>query len=143
MTAAELDGAKFQDELSFALRLKQVFSELRVGDPEKVGGRETYVVVGAVQDQPPVKLYFDQESGLLVRMVFYTETLFGRNPTQVDYADYRDAEGVKVPFRWTVARPTSRLTVQIEQLQQNIPIEDAKFAKPSAPAASAQNAPAH
>jgi hypothetical protein len=71
-------------------------------------------------------------------LVRYVETPLGRNPTQIDYADYRDAEGVKVPFRWTIARPGGRTTLQVDEIQQNVPIDDAKFAKPLAPPAPAQ-----
>jgi hypothetical protein len=80
-----------------------------------------------------VRLYFDQSSGLLLRQVRYTDTPVGRNPTQIDYADYREVDGVKVPFRWTLARPNGRFTIQITELKQNVPVDDAKFAKPPAP----------
>ena len=70
--------------------------------------------------------------GLLVRQVRYADTPVGRNPTQIDYADYREVDGVKIPFRWTLARVNGRFTIQIREAQQNVPIEDAKFAKPGA-----------
>jgi hypothetical protein len=107
--------------------------------PEKVDDPETYLVLGVNPGQPPVRLYFSQQSGLLVRLVRYVETPLGRNPMQIDYADYRDAEGVKVPFRWTIARPGARFTIQVDQMQQNVPIDDAKFAKPSEPVTPAPN----
>jgi hypothetical protein len=56
------------------------------------------------------------------------------NPTQIDYADYREADGVKVPFRWTVSRPGNRFTIQVEEVKQNVPVDDAKFAVPPPPA---------
>jgi hypothetical protein len=84
-----------------------------------------------------VRLYFDDDSGLLVRLVRYAETPLGRNPTQIDYADYRDAGGVKIPYRWTIARPGGRFTIQVNELQQNVAIDDAKFAKPAAASAPA------
>jgi hypothetical protein len=65
--------------------------------------------------------------------VRYTDTPIGRNPTQIDYADYREVDGVKVPFRWTLARVNGRFTIQIQEATQNVPIDDAKFAKPAAP----------
>jgi photosynthetic reaction center cytochrome c subunit len=77
---------------------------------------------------------------LLLRLVRYAETPLGRNPTQIDYADYRDVNGVKVPFRWTLARPGNRFTIQIEQTQQNVPVEDAKFAPPPPPPAATKPA---
>jgi hypothetical protein len=83
-------------------------------------------------DNPPIKLYFDAQSGLLLRLVRYAETPLGNNPTQIDYSDYRDVDGVKVPFIWAVSRPGNHFTIQIEKTQQNVPIDDAKFAKPPA-----------
>ena len=54
-----------------------------------------------------------------------------RNPTQINYADYRDANGVKIPFRWTVARPSGRFTIQIDESQENVPVDDKTFEKAS------------
>jgi hypothetical protein len=130
MSPAEVDAAKMDAELFFPTSLQQVFKELRVQQKEPINGRETYVVLGMRDNQPPVQLYFDEKSGLLVRVLRYAETPLGRNPTQIDYADYRGEGDVKTPFRWTVARPNGRFTIQIEQMQQNVPIEDDKFAKP-------------
>jgi photosynthetic reaction center cytochrome c subunit len=53
---------------------------------------------------------------------------------RIDYADYRDVDGAKVPFRWTVARPAGRFTIQLSGVKQNVPVEDSRFVKPPAPA---------
>jgi hypothetical protein len=90
-------------------------------------------VIGKTEGQPPLKLYFDSQSGLLLRLVRYAETPLGRLPTQIDYSDYRDADGVKIPYRWTLSRPGNRFTIQIDQVQQNVPIDDAKFNPPPPP----------
>ena len=63
-------------------------------------------------------------------MVRLAETPVGRNPTQIDYADYRDVNGVKIPFRWTLSRPNGRFTIQIADVKVNADIADARFAKP-------------
>ncbi len=133
MSAAENEAARLNADFYFAAHVKQVLRELRVGRPEKIGDRTANVLLGRREGQPPVKLYFDPDSGLLVRLVRYTETPLGRNPAQIDFADYRDSGGVKIPFRWTLAQPNGRFTIQVEQVQQNVPIDDAKFAKPPAP----------
>ena len=98
-----------------------------------IDGHETFLVVGRNEGQLPLQLYFDRQSGLLLRLVRFAETPLGRNPTQIDYADYRDADGVKLPFRWTLARPGNRFTIQIDQIQQNIFVDDVKFAPPPPP----------
>jgi photosynthetic reaction center cytochrome c subunit len=130
MQGADLDAAQMDADLHFALHIKQEFAELRVEYPEKTGNREAYVVVGTKQGQPSVKFYFDEQSGLLLRLVRYAESPLGRNPTQIDYGDYRETDGVEIPFRWTVTQPDGSSTIQLEQVQQNVPINDSKFAKP-------------
>jgi outer membrane lipoprotein-sorting protein len=142
MTGAETEAARLDADFYFPAHVRDVFSQFRVRPPETVGDHEANIVLGLNSGQPPVKLYFDEQSGLLVRMVRYAETPLGLNPTQIDYADFRDAQGVKVPYRWTLARPGGRFTIQIDEIQQNVPIDDAEFAKPAAPAAERQQPPA-
>jgi len=134
MHGSELDAAGMDADLHFASHLKGMFSEAEVHGMQKVGDHDAYLVVGQREGKPPLRLYFDEKSGLLVRLVRYGDTPFGLMPTQIDYADYREAGGVKMPFRWTLARPSGRFTIQVSEVKQNAPVDDAKFAKPAAPA---------
>jgi photosynthetic reaction center cytochrome c subunit len=131
MHGADLDAVQIDADLHFPLHIKQMFAELRVEYPENIGDREAYVVSGTRNGQPPVKFYFDEQSGLLRRLVRYAASPLGLVPTQIDYEDYRNVDGVPTPFRTTVAQPGERFTFQVEQIQQNVPIEDARFAKPA------------
>jgi len=133
MHGSELDAAAMDADLHFAAHLKGMFSEAQVRGTEKVGDHDAYLVIGRREGKPPLRLYFDEQSGLLVRLVRYGETPLGRMPTQIDYADYREAGGVKIPFRWTLARPSGRFTIQLSEVKQNVLVDDAKFAKPPAP----------
>ncbi|HEY6766768.1 MAG TPA: c-type cytochrome [Candidatus Sulfotelmatobacter sp.] len=131
MHGADLDGASMDADLHFATHLKQMFTQAEVLGNEKIDDHETYLVVGRREGKPPLRLYFGTQSGLLLRLVRYAETPLGRLPTQIDYADYRDVNGVKAPFRWTLARPSGRFTIQAKDVKQNIPVDDAKFAMPA------------
>jgi photosynthetic reaction center cytochrome c subunit len=137
MSMAENDAARMDADLYFAVGVKSLYEKFRVDAGEKIDGHDTYLVVASSERRPPLLLYFDEQSGLLLRLVRYAETPLGRNPTQIDYADYRDANRVKVPFRWTLARPGNRFTIQIDDLRQNVPVDDAKFAPPPSPPAAA------
>jgi hypothetical protein len=130
MSGQEAEAARLDADFYFATHVKEIFSGFRVGRPDKIGEQAVYTVICMRQGQPPVRLYFDQSTGLLLRQVRYTDTPIGRNPTQIDYADYREVDGVKVPFRWTLARVNGRFTIQIQEAKQNVDIDDAKFAKP-------------
>ena len=130
--APEAASARAETDLQLPIHFRQLFSELRTGKPEKIGDHDVYVVSGLNAGQPAAKFYFDEHSGLLLRLVRYVDSPLGRNPTQIDYADYRDQDGVKMAFQRTIARPGARSAIQIEQAKDNVPIDDAKFAKPAA-----------
>ncbi len=130
MSPAESGASSLDAEFAIAVRLKEIFPRIRRAPPEQIGGVMCESLIGTGPGRLPVRLYFDQSSGLLIRLVRYAETPVGRNPTQIDYADYRDADGVKIPFRWTLSRLNGRFTIQIADVKSNVPLDDAKFAKP-------------
>jgi hypothetical protein len=130
MNSADKALAKLDADLHLAIDLKQTFDELKVDRQENVLDRRAYVVLGSMKGIPPVQFYFDETSGLLLRDMRYIESPLGLNPVQTDYFDYREVGGVKLPFRWIVSRPTSHFEVQLNKVQQNVPIDDSKFAKP-------------
>jgi photosynthetic reaction center cytochrome c subunit len=141
LSSAELDAARLDSSFYFPAHLKELFTDLKVAASEKIGGHEAYVVTGNREPQLPVKLYFDPESGLLLRFLRYEQTPVGTIPVQTDFSDYRDAGGIKVPYQRIVSRPARRLVLRIEQVEQNAAVEDSIFDKPSAPTAPGQQTP--
>jgi photosynthetic reaction center cytochrome c subunit len=130
LLGADLDSARLDADLHFPLHIRQIFPELRVEYPERVGDLEAYVLVGVRGGQPLVKLYFDAQSGLLVRVVRHTDSPLGLDNSQTDYADYRNVDGVQIPFRRTFSAPASISTIQLDHVQQNISIDASHFSTP-------------
>ena len=130
MTRPEREAARIDAELYFPARLREMYKEFRVTAGEEIDGRSTYLVSTTAAGRPPLLLYFDPQTGLLTRLSRYMETPLGRLPTQVDYADFRDTDGVKIPYRWTLTRPNGSFTIRIEQVQQNVPIDEKLFVPP-------------
>jgi hypothetical protein len=146
MSPAEREAARIDAQLYFPARLRSLYKEFHVQPGEEVAGRQTIVVSAQPEirspflpkrptARPPLRLYFDQENGLLLRLVRFAETPLGRNPTQIDYSDYRENDGVKIPYRWTLTRPTGSFTIRIDKVEQNVPIDEKLFVPPSEPAA--------
>jgi hypothetical protein len=134
MRDSELGNAKLEDPYFFAPQIKQLVTGLKVSRTEKIDGKEAYVVVGRTQALPEVNLYFDRESGMLVRSISFTQGLFGRLPVQLDYSDFREVDGVKVPFHWVnkdIADGNS-YAYQADSVQQNVPVDEARFTRPAA-----------
>ncbi|HVI09364.1 MAG TPA: c-type cytochrome [Candidatus Binatia bacterium] len=131
MHGPDLDAAAMDADLHFATHLRSMFSQAQVGDTEVIDGHDVYLVEGKRLGKTPLRLYFDERSGLLLRLIRFGDTPLGELPTQIDYADYRDAGGVKIPYRWTLARPGGRFTIQLSEVKENAPVDDSKFAKPA------------
>lgn len=131
LTDGELEGVKLDAVLSFPARIKQVLRQLHAGAPATIDDQEVQALQGTSDGRYPVDLYFDGKSGLLVRLVRYSDSPVGLNPTQIDYADYREVSGVKMPFRWTVTWLSGRSTIELTEVRANVPIDAAKFARPN------------
>jgi hypothetical protein len=139
LTEGNLDRARLEAMVAFPAGLRQAFPRWRVGRTA-IDDREVRVVQGMGDAQALANFYFD-ESGLLVRLVRWTRTPVGFIPTQVDYADYRDVAGVKIPFHRTVTQTYMQMNIELSDVQPNASIDAAKFARPapiSRPAASAR-----
>jgi hypothetical protein len=150
LSGGELNGARLDAMMSFPAQIKQTLTNLKVSLPTSISdlpgpssqtSKETAEglgkdrVVNVVQGTGPggtlATLYFDQTSGLLLRMVRYSRSPIGRMPTQVDFSDYRDVgNGVKMPFRLTFAWLDGRDAIQIDKVQTNVPIEEKVFGRP-------------
>jgi photosynthetic reaction center cytochrome c subunit len=132
---SERDGARIDAMLAFPARIKQSLTNLRVGLPQTIDDADVTVVQGDGPNGTLATLYFDDKSGLLVRMVRHGRSPIGRVPTQVDYSDYRDVGGIKFPFRWTFAWLDGRDQFEFSDVKMNVPIDQATFGEPKLPPA--------
>lgn len=131
LTGDEVAGAKIDATVSFPAQLKGLFPQWKVGETMIGDTENVWVLVGSAPGRSTVKLFFDKETGLLVRLVRYEKTVIGTNPIQVEYSDYRDAGGVKVPFKWTTTWTDGQDFVELSDVQPNAAIEAARFSKPA------------
>ena len=106
------------------------FDEVKTAATEKIGDRESYVVAGINSGEIAAKFYFDKESGYLLRILRYTKSPLGRNPTEIDYSDFRDVAGVKIPFKRVVSQTFMQATLELVDVQPNVSIQAATFVKP-------------
>jgi len=132
---AEVDGAKLDADLCFPGGIKKALNQWSIGFPvTTIDDRSVNVIQGKGAGGTRIKLYFDVETGLLTRQVRYADTPIGMVPTQVDYANYKEVAGVKMPFHVTVTWTDGQSIIDLTDVQANVPIDAARFAKP-APAA--------
>lgn len=128
LSGGELDGAHLDAEMFFPVNVKQYLTNWRVGFPlTTVDEHLVQVVEGTAANGTRVKMFFDTKSGLLVRVARFANTALGLNPSEVDYSDYRELVGVKVPFHWTLSWTDGRSDFDLTDVQPNVPIDAAKF----------------
>jgi photosynthetic reaction center cytochrome c subunit len=150
LTGTDLDGARVDAQLSFPGQIKQILTNLRTGPPTTIAdlpaptsqsvlqqgvALDQTHVVDVVQGTGPrgllVTLYFDRQTGLLLRELRYGSSPIGRIPTQIDFADYRDVNGIKFPFRITFAWLDGRDSIVLSNITANVSIDAAKFGRPA------------
>lgn len=133
---SERDGARLDAQLLFPTQIRQALTDLRVGLPTTINDKDVQVLQGNGPNGTLATLFFDDQSGLLVRMVRHGRSPIGRVPTQVDYSDYRDVGGIRFPFHWTFAWLDGQDTFEFSEVKLNVPIDPAKFGQPDVAAAA-------
>jgi len=141
-TGTDLARAKRDADFYAALNLSKEYTRLSLSGIEKVGSSDAYVVIGVPAGDNPERLYFDTQTGLLLRKGTYNTTALGNYTIQTDYSDYRDAGGVKIPFLISTVSvsPADTAVIHVERVENNAAIDATKFAKPASkpPAAPAR-----
>ena len=150
LSGGDLDGARFDAQLSFPGQIKQILTNLKTGPPTSImdlpgpssqtslqqdlalgQSHECDVVQGTGPRGLLVTLYFDRQSGLLLRELRYGNSPIGRVPTQIDYGNYRDVNGIKLPFRITYAWLDGRDSIELTDIKANVPIDETRFGRPA------------
>ena len=91
--------------------LRALFTSMSLKGREEVGGAPAFVVEARDEAGAAVTLYFDAQTGLLVR----------RDKTY--FEDFREVDGVRLPFR--VRDEFS--TITFGEVRHNVALEDARF----------------
>lgn len=112
---------------------------MRVVGRRKVGERDAVVVVDRSSESVQRRYFFDAETGLLLRIVTLTDAILNQLPEQVDFEDYRDVDGVKLPFvvRVSAIDTFFSRTQTVTEVKHGVPVEDTLFNMPPAPPAPA------
>jgi len=137
LSGQELTDLKLSVQLFRNLKLKEQFTTLRMAARDRIGDRVAVVVVGTTPEKKRERLFFDAESGLLLRRITYLETMIGVIPQQVDFEDYRDVDGVKLPFtiRLSIVDATNPYGMRkLSEIKLNAPVDESKFKMPPKPA---------
>ncbi|HEY7190896.1 MAG TPA: hypothetical protein VH436_30300 [Vicinamibacterales bacterium] len=129
---SQLDAMKNGSFPSPLLSYKEMGTTLALGEKQKVGAKDAYVLTMTPKAGPPTRLFIDAESFMLVRtaVTLNVPQLGGDIEQVVDFSDFRDVDGIKIPFVTKSSNPAQTVTATISSVKHNVDIEDASFSKP-------------
>ncbi len=130
-TGAELAQVARDADFYHPLDLKKLYAKLVATGIESVNGKDTYVVEGTTAEGSVDKMYFDRGSGFVVRVIGQRYTNGAPSDFLEDLGDYREVDGVKVPFALEEKTAQSSFTIQIDEVHHNVDLADSEFAKPA------------
>jgi len=131
-TGEELAETKRDSDFYHPLDLKQMYSKITVAGTDKIDDRDAYVLEASSGDLGTDKIYFDAQNGLVLRIVGQHHTLDGPATFTEDFSDFREVDGIKLPYTVRQESPSSTFTIKFTEIRHNEAIEDASFAKPAA-----------
>ena len=129
MEGVQAEQAARLADFGLPVNAKQKYSDLRVQRYVNLDGTNAIVVVGRTGPQVMEQLFFDRETGILLRRAITTRTPLGALAEQIDYSDYRDVSGVKLPFQVHYATWNQANTLKFTDVKLNAPLDDALFRK--------------
>ncbi len=139
--ARDLNGFQMQQgtrlsDFALPLQIQQKYTSLLVNKSyDTIDGKGTVTITGSPYPNVTEQLSFDRESGLLLRRTILTGSGgVGFNimnlPEQIDYSDYRDVGGIKVPHMVRHATWNQVTTEKFTDVKINAPVADDVFTKP-------------
>jgi len=131
-SGVELASAKLDAEFLKPIKIKQLYPKIVVKSKDKVGDKEVYVLEATPVESSVETWYFDTQTGLILRQDMEREGPQGKQAVQSFLDDYRDVDGVKIPFKLRQVTSAFTIDIKIEEVKHNVPIDDAKFNKPAA-----------
>ena len=129
LTGGNLEGARLEALSWFPAGIRQAFTDWQSSNTQ-IDNRVVQILQGSNKGSLPVNFYFDS-AGLLVRIMRWNRTAAGTTPTQIDFSDYREVSGVKVPFQTIVTWTDGKDTIVLSEVSANAAIDANRFVRPA------------
>lgn len=131
-TGAELASTKLDSEFLKPIKIKELYPKIVVKGKDKVGDKEVFVLEATPVESSVETWYIDTHTFLMLRQDAERDSPQGKQAIQIFMENYKDVDGVKLPFGLRQVSPAFTIDIKIEDVKHNVPIDDAKFTKPTA-----------
>ncbi len=132
ITGPQLAVVQRESTFNSDLRWKELYEKLEIAGKGKIDGKDAWILKLTPKAGAPIVRYYDAETFLLLRSDMTVNGPQGEFTLKTTVTDYREVDGIKVPFQITQGLPMGTMGMRVSEIKSNVPIDDAIFAKPAA-----------
>lgn len=130
ITGDQLANMKNADFPTPLLRYKERGTKIELAGKDKVADKDAFVLSITPQAGPASRVFVDATSYLPVRLIITLDAPeVGKVEQTTDLSDYRDVDGIKVPFGIRNSSAVQTVTVKIDKVEHNVTVDPAMFRK--------------
>ena len=132
LTGDQLDAARSNTFPSPLLKYKEAGTKVELLGREKTGDRDAYVLKVSPTKGPSARMFIDADSYVMIKSVVTINVpqAGGDVEQTTQVSDYRDLDGVKVPYRIQSINQFQTVSFTATKVEQNIAIDDRMFSRP-------------
>ncbi len=130
LTGDDLEGLKLETDFYTPAEITPDYSGLKFNDVSVINGDTVYVVEGKASQHRNIKLYFNTRTGLLERVILLNRTPLGSIPEETDFMDYRNVNGILIPFEMHRANNEDVEDIKFDKITANTSIDNKLFEMP-------------
>ena len=126
----EAEQHSWASSLLLAADWKKYFSEAETVQAKDHDGKPAYDVKLTSKSGAELTLTIDKESSLVVAQDFEVVNPMGRTPVKMALEEYREVDGVKIPFKQSSDLGVLQLSQEITDVKFNVEVDASRFAMP-------------
>ena len=131
ITGNQLDNMRNTGFPNAFLTYKELGFSVKLQGKEKVGEREFHVLVFEPTTGSTIRQYVDAQTFIPTRFVMKVEVpQIGEIEQTTELSDYRDVDGVKLPFKLNASSSVQSYTVDLAKIEHNVAVDEKLFVKP-------------
>lgn len=133
ITGNQLDNMRNASFPHPFLTYKELGIAVKLVGKEKVGDREAFVMIFDPPSGSELRQFIDAETYMPIKVVMKVDVpQLGQEIEQTtELLDFKEVDGVKVPFRMRATSNIQNYTVVIDKIEHNVTVDEKLFSKPA------------
>lgn len=109
----------------------QFFDEAKTTAERMIEGKKVYDIELSAKSGATLTVTLDAKTHLMVEQSFKVHSPLGSMPVTIRSTDYRDVDGMKIPYKQVTDASLMELTQELTVVELNAPVDEVSFAMPT------------